>query len=116
MTYGETICGGAGAGPGWNGQSGVHIKCVLSTRSNRISELIQITSRGSMTNTRITDPEILEKRFPLMLRRFEIRHGSGGKGKWTGGSGVHREFEFLCENMDVRLAFHLRRTSGVSDG
>ncbi|GJN94162.1 hypothetical protein Rhopal_007236-T1 [Rhodotorula paludigena] len=82
MTYGETICGGAGAGPGWNGQSGVHI---------------------NMTNTRITDPEILEKRFPLMLRRFEIRHGSGGKGKWTGGSGVHREFEFLCENMDCMI-------------
>ncbi|GAA6048754.1 hypothetical protein JCM3770_003943 [Rhodotorula araucariae] len=82
MTYGETICGGAGAGNGWDGQSGVHV---------------------NMTNTRITDPEVLEKRFPLMLRRFEIRHGSGGKGKWSGGSGVHREFEFLCENMDATV-------------
>ncbi|GAA5937129.1 hypothetical protein JCM10213_007143 [Rhodosporidiobolus nylandii] len=78
MTYGETICGGAGAGPGWHGQSGTHI---------------------NMTNTKITDPEILEKRFPLLLREFTVRAGSGGKGAWQGGNGVHREFEFLMEGM-----------------
>ncbi|GAA6038693.1 hypothetical protein JCM8097_002349 [Rhodosporidiobolus ruineniae] len=78
LTYGETICGGAGAGPGWHGQSGVHI---------------------NMTNTKITDPEILEKRFPLMLRRFEIREGTGGKGQFKGGNGVWREFEFLMPGM-----------------
>ncbi|RUM33442.1 MAG: 5-oxoprolinase, partial [Desulfobulbus sp.] len=58
--YYETIGGGAGAGPGWHGQSGVHTH---------------------MTNTRITDPEILERRYPVLLREFAIRKNSGGKGK-----------------------------------
>ncbi|KAJ4387529.1 hypothetical protein N0V93_008124 [Gnomoniopsis smithogilvyi] len=69
----ETIAGGAGAGPGWNGTSGVHVH---------------------MTNTRITDPEVFEKRYPCLLRRFELREGSGGKGKWNGGDGTVREVEF----------------------
>ena len=48
-----------------------------------------------MTNTAITDPEILESRYPVRLRQFAIRRGSGGDGKWRGGDGVVREFEFL---------------------
>ncbi|KMP11656.1 5-oxoprolinase [Candidatus Nitromaritima sp. SCGC AAA799-C22] len=72
--YYETIGGGAGAGPHWHGRSGVHTH---------------------MTNTRITDPEILEKRYPVLLREFSIREGSGGKGKFRGGDGLIREVEFL---------------------
>ncbi|KAH7310834.1 Hydantoinase B/oxoprolinase-domain-containing protein [Stachybotrys elegans] len=71
--FGETICGGSGAGPGWNGTSGVHVH---------------------MTNTRITDPEVLEKRYPVLLREFSIRHGSGGQGQWNGGNGIRRIYEF----------------------
>ena len=48
-----------------------------------------------MTNTRITDPEVLEQRYPVLLREFSIRQGSGGKGKFNGGNGVVREIEFL---------------------
>ena len=70
---GETICGGSGAGPGWHGTSGVHIH---------------------MTNTRITDAEVYELRYPIILRQFSIRDGSGGKGQWRGGDGVLREIEF----------------------
>ena len=68
--YYETIAGGAGAGPTWHGQSGVHTH---------------------MTNTRITDPEILELRYPVLLKEFNIRKGSGGNGKYRGGDGVIRE-------------------------
>ena len=70
---GETICGGSGAGPTWHGTSGVHIH---------------------MTNTRITDPEVYELRYPIILRQFSIRHGSGGRGLYNGGNGVVREIEF----------------------
>ncbi|RMG14412.1 MAG: putative hydro-lyase [Planctomycetota bacterium] len=73
--YYETIGGGAGAGLGFDGASAVHTH---------------------MTNTRITDPEVLERRFPVALRRFAIRRGSGGAGVWRGGDGVIREFEFLA--------------------
>lgn len=72
--YYETIAGGAGAGRTWDGEHGVHTH---------------------MTNTRITDPEVLEKRYPCILRRFELREGSGGKGTRNGGEGVVREIEFL---------------------
>jgi len=72
--YYETIGGGAGAGPTWHGQAGVHTH---------------------MTNTRITDPEILERRYPLLLREFSIRRGSGGEGNHRGGDGLVREVEFL---------------------
>ena len=81
MGYYETIGGGAGAGPDWDGQSGVHTH---------------------MTNTRITDPEILEKRYPVMLRRFSLRAHSGGKGKHSGGDGLIREIEFL-DHLSVAL-------------
>ncbi|KAL4938920.1 hypothetical protein BDV06DRAFT_231453 [Aspergillus oleicola] len=70
---GETICGGSGAGPSWHGTSGVHVH---------------------MTNTRITDPEVYELRYPVILRQFSIRTGSGGRGKYRGGDGVIRELEF----------------------
>jgi 5-oxoprolinase (ATP-hydrolysing) len=72
--YYETIAGGSGAGPTWQGKSGIHTHC---------------------TNTRITDPEILERRYPVLLREFSLRKGSGGKGKHTGGDGVIRELEPL---------------------
>ncbi len=74
--YYETIAGGVGAGPTWKGRSGIHTHC---------------------TNTRITDPEILEKRYPVLLREFSIRQGSGGEGKNSGGCGVIREIEPLRE-------------------
>ena len=73
--YYETIAGGAGAGPGYDGA------CALHTH---------------MTNTAITDPEILERRFPVRLHRFSLRPASGGKGQHRGGDGVVREFEFLA--------------------
>jgi len=72
--YYETIAGGVGAGPTWNGQSGLHTH---------------------MTNTRITDPEIFEKRYPCILREFSLRLGSGGSGLHPGGEGVVRDIEFL---------------------
>ncbi|TQB70395.1 hypothetical protein MPDQ_000609 [Monascus purpureus] len=73
--YYETIAGGSGAGPTWNGESGVHVH---------------------MTNTRITDPEVLEKRYPTLLRQFTLRPSSGGKGLHPGGDGVIRDIEFLA--------------------
>ncbi|MBU0946313.1 MAG: hydantoinase B/oxoprolinase family protein [Proteobacteria bacterium] len=73
--YYETIGGGAGAGPGWDGQSGVHTH---------------------MTNTRITDPEILERRYPVLLREFSLRKGSGGNGQYRGGDGLVRDIEALA--------------------
>ena len=69
-----SVKGGAGAGPTWVGRSGVHTHC---------------------TNTRITDPEILERRYPVLLRRFGLRAGSGGAGMNKGGDGVIREIEPL---------------------
>lgn len=77
----ETICGGTGAGPGFNGTDAVH---------------------SHMTNTRITDPEILELRYPVQLIRFEIRRASGGAGRWHGGDGVIREVLFK-EAMEVNV-------------
>jgi 5-oxoprolinase (ATP-hydrolysing) len=74
FSYYETICGGCGAGKGFKGANAVH---------------------HHMTNTRITDPEIIEHRYPVMINRFEIRQGSGGEGQFNGGNGVIREFTFL---------------------
>jgi len=73
--YYETIAGGAGAGPDWNGSSGVHTH---------------------MTNTRITDAEVLESRYPVLLLKFLLRENSGGRGKYRGGDGVIREIQFLA--------------------
>ncbi|MEM0984682.1 MAG: hydantoinase B/oxoprolinase family protein [Pseudomonadota bacterium] len=73
--YYETICGGAGAGPGFPGADAVHTH---------------------MTNTRITDPEILEARYPMRVRRFAVRAGSAGEGAMGGGAGIIREIEALA--------------------
>ncbi|MGB0525312.1 MAG: hydantoinase B/oxoprolinase family protein [Flammeovirgaceae bacterium] len=72
--YYETIGGGSGAGAGFHGSDAVH---------------------QHMTNTKITDPEIMEFRYPVRLERFAIRQGSGGSGKWQGGNGIIRELTFL---------------------
>ncbi|KAG2004684.1 cytoplasmic protein, variant 2 [Coprinopsis cinerea AmutBmut pab1-1] len=72
--YYETIAGGSGAGPSWHGTDGVHTH---------------------ITNTRIGDVEILERRYPVMIHQFGLRQGSAGVGKWHGGEGVVREIEFL---------------------
>ena len=72
--YYETICGGSGAGPGFNGAHAVHTH---------------------MTNTRLTDPEVLEYRYPVVVELFQIRRGSGGAGQWTGGDGLNRTIRFL---------------------
>jgi 5-oxoprolinase (ATP-hydrolysing) len=84
--YYETICGGAGAGPGFAGASAVHTH---------------------MTNTRLTDPEILESRYPVQLEAFGIRRGSGGAGCWPGGEGVIRQIRFR-EPMSVAILANSR--------
>jgi len=81
LGYYETIGGGTGAGKGFNGRSGVH---------------------QHMTNTRITDTEELERRYPVRIRQFGIRPNSGGGGKWHGGDGIVREFEFL-DTLDITI-------------
>ena len=94
--YYETIAGGAGAGPGFRGASAVHTH---------------------MTNTRITDPEIIEQRFPVRIREFSIRRGSGGSGLYPGGDGACREYEFL-EPLTVSLLSERRLTApfGLAGG
>ena len=83
--YYETICGGSGAGPDHDGTSAVHTH---------------------MTNTRLTDPEVLEWRYPVVLEDFHVRRGSGGQGKYKGGDGTLRTVRFL-EDMEVSfLASH----------
>ena len=72
--YYETICSGAPAGPGFDGAAAVHTH---------------------MTNSRLTDPEVLESRFPVVLEDFHIRRGSGGKGEWRAGDGTLRRIRFL---------------------
>ena len=74
VQYYETIGGGAGAGPGFDGCGAV---------------------QTHMTNSRLTDPEVLETRLPVRLERFAIRQGSGGRGQWSGGDGVVRQLRFL---------------------
>src|SRR3546814_16864363 len=81
----ETICGGTGAGPTHDGTSAVH---------------------SHMTNTRMTDPEVLEWRFPVRLEEFRIRHGSGGAGKHRGGDGVVRRMRFLAPLTATILSLH----------
>ncbi|KAL3418514.1 hydantoinase B/oxoprolinase [Phlyctema vagabunda] len=97
--YYETICGGSGAGPTWNGTSGVHT---------------------NMTNTRITDPEILERRYPVILRQFCLREGSGGEGRNPGGDGIVRDIEFSipirASILSERRAFRPYGLEGGGDG
>jgi 5-oxoprolinase (ATP-hydrolysing) len=94
--YYETICGGSGAGPGFDGTSAVHTH---------------------MTNTRLTDPEILEWRFPVRLESFSIRHGSGGAGEFRGGNGIIRRVRFL-EPMTAAILSNHRRIApyGMAGG
>ena len=84
--YYETVCGGAGAGPGYHGTSAVHTH---------------------MTNTRLTDPEILEWRYPVVLESFGVNRGSGGAGRWRGGDGTLRRIRFL-EAMELTVLSHHR--------
>ena len=94
--YYETVAGGAGAGPGFDGASGVHTH---------------------MTNTRITDVEVLEGRFPVRLERFCLRRGSGGAGQWRGGDGIIREIAFLRPLSLSIVSQHRReRPFGVAGG
>ncbi|KAH0346099.1 putative 5-oxoprolinase, partial [Aureobasidium melanogenum] len=97
--YYETICGGSGAGPTWHGTSGVHT---------------------NMTNTRITDPESLERRYPVILREFSLRSGSGGRGEFNGGDGVIRDVEFripmTASILSERRAFRPYGLKGGEDG
>lgn len=94
--YYETICGGAGAGPGFCGADAVHTH---------------------MTNTRLTDPEVLEARYPVRLIRFAIRKGSGGAGKYRGGDGIVREVEFL-KSAEAAILSNRRTTApyGLAGG
>ncbi len=85
LQYYETVCGGSGAGPGFSGTDAVHTH---------------------MTNSRITDPEILETRFPVLLEEFSIREGSGGDGKFKGGNGVVRKLRFLQDMNAAILSSH----------
>ncbi|HEY0135742.1 MAG TPA: hydantoinase B/oxoprolinase family protein, partial [Nannocystis sp.] len=94
--YYETLGGGAGACHGHAGRSGVHTH---------------------MTNTRITDPEVLEARFPVRLWRFELRRGSGGAGRWPGGDGLVRELEFLRPmHVAILSQRRLRTPFGLAGG
>ena len=96
LQYYETIAGGAGAGAGFDGASAV---------------------QTHMTNSRLTDPEILELRYPVRLREFAVRHGSGGAGRWRGGDGIVRAIEFLAPMTGAILANRRRtRPFGLAGG
>jgi len=94
--YYETVCGGSGAGSDFDGTSAVHTH---------------------MTNTRLTDPEVLEWRYPVLLESFGIRHGSGGAGRHKGGDGTLRRLRFL-EDMEVIILSNHRIVApyGVAGG
>ena len=83
--YYETIAGGSGAGPDFDGTDAVHTH---------------------MTKSRLTDPEILEFRFPVLLEDFHIREGSGGRGQWHAGGGTSRTIRFLAEMDCAILSSH----------
>ena len=96
LQYYETIAGGAGAGPGFAGCDAV---------------------QTHMTNSRLTDPEILEAEYPLLVREFSIRAGSGGAGRWPGGAGTVRRLEFRAPFTGALLANHRRIAPfGVAGG
>ncbi|KAI9794652.1 MAG: hypothetical protein M1833_000341 [Piccolia ochrophora] len=96
--YYETIAGGSGAGPTWTGTSGVHTH---------------------MTNTRITDAEVFERRYPVLLRTFSLRPGSGGRGQHRGGDGVVRDIEFRvpvqASILSERRVYHPYGLAGGGD-
>jgi 5-oxoprolinase (ATP-hydrolysing) len=85
--YYETLSGGTGAGPGFDGTD---------------------TVQAHMTNSRLTDPEVLEWRFPVRIDAHEIRRGSGGRGRWHGGDGATRRVRFLEPMVAAILAGHRR--------
>ena len=97
--YYETVAGGSGAGPTWSGTHGVHVH---------------------MTNTRITDAEIFERRYPVLLREFSLRDGTGGKGMHRGGNGVTRDIEFrkdlTVSILSERRVFRPYGLKGGGDG
>ena len=94
--YYETICSGSPAGPGFNGTDAVHTH---------------------MTNTRLTDPEVLEFRYPVVLEDFHIRVGSGGRGQWHAGDGIRRTIRFLEPMECTILSGHRRvRPFGLAGG
>ena len=94
--YYETICSGSPAGPGFPGTDAVHTH---------------------MTNTRLTDPEILEFRYPVLLEDFHIRTGSGGRGRWNAGDGILRAIRFLEKMECTILSGHRRvRPFGLAGG
>lgn len=96
--YYETIAGGSGAGPSWDGTNGVHVH---------------------MTNTRITDAEVFERRYPVILREFGLRKGSAGHGQHVGGEGVVRDIEFRipvqCSILSERRVFRPYGLEGGGD-
>jgi 5-oxoprolinase (ATP-hydrolysing) len=85
--YYETVCGGSGAGPGFAGASAVQVH---------------------MTNSRLTDPEVLELNYPVRVEAFRIRRNSGGAGRWRGGDGVERRLRFLAPMQANLLALRRR--------
>lgn len=101
VQYYETICSGAPAGfesdgTGFDGAAAVHVH---------------------MTNTRLTDPEILETRYPVLLERFAIRRGSGGKGRWRSGDGTLRVIRFLARmRLSILSGFRKVRPPGLAGG
>ena len=96
VQYYETVAGGAGAGPGWDGADAV---------------------QTHMTNSRMTDPEVLESRFPVLVEAFAIRRGSGGAGRWRGGDGTVRRLRFR-EPVQVSVLSGHRRVApfGLAGG
>ena len=96
VQYYETICGGAGAGPGFNGTDAVHTH---------------------MTNSRMTDPEVFEQNFPVIVESFSIRQNSGGAGRWHGGNGTVRKLGFT-EPVEAAVLSNHRRIApfGLAGG
>ncbi|MBT8077356.1 MAG: hydantoinase B/oxoprolinase family protein [Gammaproteobacteria bacterium] len=96
VQYYETICGGAGAGPGFDGADAVHTH---------------------MTNSRMTDVEVLEQKFPVTVQTFSVRRGSGGTGRWRGGDGALRHLIFH-EPVDASILSNHRRIApfGMAGG
>ena len=89
VQYYETICGGAGAGPGFEGCDAVHTH---------------------MTNSRMTDVEVFEQNFPVIVESFSIREDSGGGGRWRGGDGVIRRLRFT-EPVEAAILSNHRRVA-----
>ena len=96
VQYYETVCGGAGAGPGFDGADAVHTH---------------------MTNSRLTDPEVFEQNFPVIVESFSIRKGSGGGGRWHGGDGTVRRIRFT-EPVEAAILSNHRRIApfGIDGG